>query len=607
MASLGQRVRAYFSLGPSNLARVGAYRLGLKTGTHLVTKLKATPPLGPFFRERLSPPPAGATSRQDWREKGVWFGFHEFPCQGPPDWHLNPFTKRRANSSREWYAIVDFDREVGDIKAVWEASRFDWLLAMAQRAAEGEADELQRLNGWLADWSASNPPFRGANWKCGQEASIRVMHLALAALILDQRDAPEPGLIDLLRVHLVRIMPTLSYAEAQQNNHAVSEAAALFIGGTWLNRAGNLEGVEFARLGRRSLNKQARRLIGLDGSFSQYSLVYHRLMVDTYCLAETWRRQLGLEPFEPVVKERLRSATLWLQQLTSPKTGDGPNLGANDGSRLMGLVEPGYRDFRPTLQWASALFLGRRALWQAGNWDQPLLWLGVPQPDEVMEVPRSATLDNGGLHVLRQSRAVAYLRYPRFRFRPSQADLLHVDLWIDGQYVLRDAGTFSYSPTEWERDYYSGTESHNTVHFDGRDQMPRISRFLFGAWPKSIGVKAVHTSDLGVEAAAGYRDWKGAKHYRHILLERARLTCTDTLSGAAKRAVLRWRLRPGNWRINGMEATDGKVRLIIETNSAARLRLTEGRESRFYLHESPIPVLEIMLSVPTRIQTTVAF
>lgn len=40
---------------------------------------------------------------------------------------------------------------------------------------------------------------------------------------------------------------------------------------------------------------------------------------------------------------------------------------------------------------------------------------------------------------------MAMLRYPRFRFRPSQADALHLDLWLEGRNLLRDAGTYSYN------------------------------------------------------------------------------------------------------------------------------------------------------------------
>ncbi|MEO5973398.1 MAG: heparinase II/III family protein, partial [Sphingomicrobium sp.] len=423
------RLTTALALGTGNIARVAAYRIGLRAGLHPVLKIAAAAPSGQFFAARPSRPPPGAVARQDWRDTGRWFGAHEFPAAAPPDWHVSPFTGGRAEAGLSWHRIADFDPALGDIKAVWEASRFDWLLAMAQRAALGDRADLDRLNAWLGDWSAANPPYRGVNWKCGQEASIRVLHLALAAVLLDQAEKPLPALTALVRLHLARIAPTMGYAIGQANNHATSEAAALFVGGSWLGRA---DGARWARTGRRQLERQALRLIAADGTFSQYSLVYHRVMLDTHCLAESWRRRRGLSPFGEACLDRLRAATLWLQQLTDPGSGDGPNFGANDGARLMALTDTGFRDFRPTLQWAAALFLDRRAIAPEGPWDQLLRWLGIVSPKEPLDPPASMTFDDGGLHVLRAGRAAVYLRYPHFRFRPSQADALHLDLWVDG-------------------------------------------------------------------------------------------------------------------------------------------------------------------------------
>src|SRR3546814_21172555 len=92
---------------------------------------------------------------------------------------------------------------------------------------------------------------------------------------------------------------------------------------------------------------------------------------------------------------------------------------------------------------------------------------------------------------------MAMLRYPLFRFRPSQADARHLDLWLGGRNLLRDAGSFSYA--EEDGVWFGGTSAHNSVEFDGRDQMPRLGRFLFGAWLKADGVEAV--SECGANAA----------------------------------------------------------------------------------------------------------
>src|SRR5690606_5962127 len=138
----------------------------------------------------------------------------------------------------------------------------DWVPAMAQRARQGEQKELERLNAWLADWTTTNAPYQGPNWKCGQEASIRVIHLACAALLLGQVRDPLPALLDLVALHLRRIAPTVQYAMAQDNNHGTSEAAALFVGGSWLAEHGDRRGARWAAAGRNLLENRAARLIG---------------------------------------------------------------------------------------------------------------------------------------------------------------------------------------------------------------------------------------------------------------------------------------------------------------------------------------------------------
>jgi hypothetical protein len=494
---------------------------------------------------------------------------------------------------------------MGDIKGIWETSRFDWLIAMAQRAALGEAGELDRLNRWLIDWNSSNPPYSGPNWKCGQEASIRVFHLALAALLLDEVDSPPPALLDLVEIHLRRVAPTMSYAVAQQNNHATSEAAALFIGGTWLQHCNRPIGATMAGRGVHQLQKLAAMLIARDGSFSQHSLNYHRMMLDTYCLAECWRRRLRHPPFSNGTIDRLQAATLWLRQFVNPSTGDGPNLGANDGAHICSLTDAGYRDFRPTLQLATKLYLNKRAIAQRGIWDQPLKWLDLPEPTTTLEEPASVSFDDGGIHVLRNKMAVVYMRYPRFQFRPSQADALHVDLWVAGANLARDAGSFSYCDAD-ENNYFAGTAAHNTVQFDGRDQMPRFGRFLFGGWLNTRCLTLVKDIAGAVVAEAGYRDIWGAEHHRSIRLEDCRLICSDLLSGTAAGAVLRWRLAPGDWRTEGCSVTNGVVRIKVE-GDYGRLRLLDGWESPFYGRKFKVPIVEVELGIPAKVTTVFEF
>jgi hypothetical protein len=595
------KIRTALALGWLNLVRIFLYRCCVRFGIGAACRNTFRQPLGDgkFFREAPSCCNNRPEPKSQWWGHYLLFGWFEIAGIAPPAWHKNLISGESCSACHlPWWKIPDFS-ETGDIKVIWELSRFDWVLTFSERVRNGDREALARLNGWLADWVKLNPPYLGPNWKCGQEASIRIMHLAMATLLLEQVDSPEPGLRDLVAVHAVRVVTTINYAMAQDNNHGTSEAAALFIGGSWLQHLGVGEGASWHRLGRKWLENRVARLIEDDGSFSQYSLNYHRLMLDTLSMVEVWRRHLGLPEFSAQYQTRLATASRWLAAMVDHRTGDAPNLGANDGARLLPLTDTDYRDFRPSVQLAMTLFTGERAFTDDGAWNAQLAWLGVDLPDKVVTPSGSRVFDDGGYALLRRGDAMALLRYPRFSFRPGQADALHLDLWLDGDNLLRDAGTYSYNADpEWLA-YFPGTVSHNTVQFDDRDQMPRLSRFLFGDWLKTESLQPLVENAEETTFGAGYRDGEGARHRRSLRLTDNRIIVRDEVDGFTGKAVLRWRVRPGDWRLAGRCLTDGKHVLSIETSTpGARIELVSGWESRYYMQKTPVPVLEVEIHKP---------
>ncbi|UWN51851.1 hypothetical protein ASALC70_04086 [Alcanivorax sp. ALC70] len=323
MRPLSIKTGTALRLGAANIWRALFYRLGLRLGWNPVKRIAAEQPTAPFFWASSSCTPLDNALADD-RMALTAFGWPADldVTQGPPDWHKSIITGGVAPTV-SWWQIPDFVDGLGDIKGVWEASRFDWLLAFARRAEQGDGGSLDRINTWLQDWCEQNPPYLGANWKCGQEASIRVMHLAMSTRLLGQVRAPAQGLIALLRAHLKRIAPTIQYAIAQDNNHGTSEAAALFIGGSWLVALSeeDRDAHRWMRQGRKWLENRAKRLIEEDGSFSQYSINYHRVMLDTYSMAEIWRRALELPEFSGGLVRKLKLATAWLGNMVSPDGG----------------------------------------------------------------------------------------------------------------------------------------------------------------------------------------------------------------------------------------------------------------------------------------------
>ncbi len=598
------------SLGFFNIIRVFVYRVGIKTRLNSVCRLRSEIPQGPFFYKHTIEECATSFPRPvgEWWEVLHYFGVHPVSVTTtPPDWHANPISGLRMKGGEQpWWEIPDFDPDIGDIKVIWEASRFDWVLAFAQHLKVGTDGAHERLETWLNDWLVHNPPYRGVNWKCGQEASIRVMHLAMAALLLGQELCTQNGLLDLIEMHLQRIAPTMGYAVAQDNNHGTSEAAALFIGGSWLAlQRPESRGTFWAKLGRNWLENRVARLIMPDGGFSQYSVNYHRVLLDTLSMVEVWRRAFQLPEFDGHYLSRVQAAVNWLRSMVRPG-GDAPNFGANDGARLLPLSDTPYRDFRPSVQLSSVLFCHLRAFDGEGEFNAPLRWLGIKIPELLIAPTRSEVFDQSGFAVFSKGAAFALLHYPRFQFRPGQADVLHLDFWLGGENFLRDAGTFSYNcEAEWLT-YFSGTAAHNTVQFDGRDQMPRISRFLFADWlrpnPEPEWNYTVEADQLKV----GYKDGQGARHLRCVTLSERQLDVVDDVSGFNSQAVLRWRLIPGEWVLDGNILRLGSIVLAVTADvPIARLALIVGQESRHYLQRTDVPVLEIEVHIPARISTVI--
>jgi len=605
MKHLFVKFKTAIAIGPYNLMRVVIYRLKLYLGLIFIRHDKIAPIYTSFF-DSLKKTSTSTSHRSGWQNSAQYFGWINQTLEmQPPNWYKNILTGTVSNTSNtDWSRIPDFDGSTGDIKLIWEVSRFDWVLSFSQRSISGDSQSLDQLNLWLSDWCAKNPPYYGINWKCGQEASIRVMHLAMASVILSQYESPTTSLIELIRLHLQRIAPTLSYALAQDNNHGTSEAAALYIGGSWLERLGIKQGRKWRRIGEKWLQERVGRLVEDDGSFSQYSVVYHRVFLDTISMVEIWRLKNNLTKFSSSYYIKVSSTALWLNSFTDPLSGDVPNIGANDGARLLSLTDTDFRDFRPSVQLSCILFARKRAYSEAGSWDEPLSWLDITSPSEVLAENRDAIFANGGYAIVRKEQARAYFRFPKFRFRPSHADALHVDLWVGTENILRDSGTYSYNTSNKWLTYFPGTISHNTVQFDDRDQMPRLGRFLFGNWLKTKNLSDIKSTNNSSEIEAGYTDGDGASHHRKIMLFEDSLHVTDRISGFRDKAILRWRLRTGKWLIsnNTIECSDFKITITASVDIKA-IRLVEGWESRYYMKKTSLPVLEIEVDKPCVLYT----
>jgi hypothetical protein len=561
------------------------------------------------------------------------YSHHQKDTGFPPPWHRNPLTGLTAPADEHWSRIGDFGS--GDIKGVWELSRFPWAWPLA-RAYVRTGDERFAEGFWalFENWLACNPPNRGANWMCGQEATFRLMAATFSSHVLAKAKATTPARVakfqEFTWVTARRIAVNLDYALSQSNNHGVSECLGLITAAVIL--PDEAESGAWNAAGLRALKSQLDKLVYPDGAFAQHSATYHRVLLHDLLWGVALLRTVGREV--PVWwTEAARLALGFIDALITPTTGRVPLYGANDGANILPLADADYLDFRPVVQAGFAVVHGVRRF-APGPWDEAADWLApgwetadrpggpaAPRAAGVGERAEWVHFSEGGVAIWRTGETRLFLRCPeKFRHRPSQADLLHVDLEWRGQPIAIDAGTYSYNTPGPFAGGMKEAALHNTVALDGAEPLEKVGRFLYLPWP---GGRA-GWNDPTNEFVATHDGWArlGMNHERRLGPAVAdRVVVTDRVRGAGRhRGRLQWlladlpyRFEPAAHRlVLTTPAGDYAVTWSVPGGTATLVRAdpatARGWWSPYYTYAAPALslVIEFDFSDAIKVSTTFA-
>ncbi len=387
-----------------------------------------------------------------------------------------------------------------DIKFIWESARFGWGYTLA-RAYHLTQDERYPEAFWnyFEAFHKANPVNLGPQWVSAQEVALRLLSFVFCGEVFanssSSSDVRKTWLAKSVAYHAQRIMVTLIYARAQNNNHLLSEAAGLITSSLVIPE--HPDARKWHRVGWKWLNYGLETQINGDGVYTQQSTNYHRLMLQLALWIQTIqknssegdkrRRKSELLQFVgPTFSEKawsnLSLAVKWQIAHMDIKTGQVPNLGPNDGAYILPLTVQPFHDYRPVIQAASKIFWGRK-FFNPGPWDEMNLWF-----DDILDdtrVSRFPDFKSGKPipvpDVIHHpyNKSWIYLRVAKFSNRPGHADQLHADLWWRGFYIAQDAGSYLYNGVPPWDNSLTHTAVHNTVLLDGFEQMTRVGRFLY--------------------------------------------------------------------------------------------------------------------------------
>jgi hypothetical protein len=407
------------------------------------------------------------------------------------DWITNPDTGYRYDEKAHWLDIQDFDSKAGDIKYVWEPSRFSHLYTIIRYDHATGKDCSKQVFSQIDSWMNANEINRGPNFKCSQEISLRALNWIFAIYYYKNSPYLTEELFSKIQHYLFwqidHVYQNIDFSRiAVRNNHAITETLALYIVGILFPQFPNAD--RWRKNGKRWFEEEISYQVFEDGTFLQYSMNYHRVVIQLL----TWGirlAELNNDPFSRVVYERAEKSFKFLESSMNPESGWLPNYGPNDGALFFKFGDEHFRDYRPQLE---ALAHTLKLNWLHTN-HQDSLWYGLSSKDSARTSSTAKSemfkFQDSGYYMFKTPDSFTFLRCGDHRTRPTQADNLHLDIWFKGLNIFHDGGSYKYNAPEIDSKYFRGTESHNTVMLNNFDQMQRGSRFMWFYWTQSEKVK----------------------------------------------------------------------------------------------------------------------
>ena len=442
-------------------------------------------------------------------------------------WHTDIFSGYTYPVKyKDYYtsAVFETDKQHHqDLKGPWEMSRLQFTVAPAIAWNLTEKDEYaDKVIEILLDWIDVNILDEGPNWKNAMEAGIRVVNMLLAyQLIIDYKrisDKAANTIMRSIKEHLYYILWNLENYAGKTYNHYLGDIIgilAITASCPFLPNANNIY-EEY----KKEFEIQIERQILGDGGDFEGSTCYHCLVGEIFTLAAVIIKNHGESVSDKYISI-LKRMIIFSKMLQKPRTGFQPQIGDNDGGRVIEIVPHAPLDYSWFINMASSI-CGEGFIDDYQSALQSFLI-----QDNKINSANTDNLSNGNAFCFPEFGVTGYSDahlYCLLSATEAQRyglgghthnDKLSVELSVDGVDFIADPGSGRYTSDFKVHRALRSILFHSTVIVDGREQNIKQCESFFGNSHETeciINMPKYETDHINLN---GYIQSFGSNDYRH--------------------------------------------------------------------------------------------
>lgn len=363
-----------------------------------------------------------------------------------------------------------------DIKVPWEIGRLQFLPWMAKAAEiSGNPKYIDEADNILIDFIMSNPPYFGTQWMTAMDAAIRAVNIS--AYLALKNKISEIGLTkDIiisksLEDHFDFILKNLEWSGGMRGNHYFAGLCGLIILSAFLNCT-----FQKIKILKDSLNKFADEILyqfGKDGGNFEASLPYHHFVAEMLFTTLESIDNIGEQRIELlksfihpkdnffidnhkiVFKEEVHQRIQEIKKFSDATTlssGNFPKIGDDDSGYFI-------RTMPPYILSANGMHVNK----------------------DLSSLSKTKTLDNSsfkfddfGLYIFNRPHYKLYFRCGNLGQRGkgghAHNDQLSFCLFISGNEIFTDPGSYNYTAYPDLRNLFRSTAYHNVLQIDNYEQ-----------------------------------------------------------------------------------------------------------------------------------------